>query len=313
MLSMIRGRLALLMGLALALGAIGGVVQAGTAYAVQSPPRKSTSYYVGTTDTTTAYNQGCSQGQQDSIAPTQNSEVVLDFGGQNYSNTGSILIGGPEVTFGQIQSYAEQFARGYYVCTGSNTASQLLLAIGTNNSAYQVSYSGGATWANQVVGPVQAWVAGNGVGNQVMPVGGNDMEPGFHGVVDTRAWLQGYSDTGKGRVTNYGSADGCPQYTSNNGLCNNGWSQADVWWLSWGNPSGFAMPEIYYYANSGQWTMISQYGFTYQGQSKIYFDGPLTQYGYNGSYTSDQAWNVFWSDLNARPDTAQYLTYRSDI
>jgi hypothetical protein len=282
-----------------------------TAGAVQSKPRTSTSYYVNTTNTTTAYNDGCSQGQADAGSPIQSSEVILDFGGQNSGNTGSILINGTVVTFAQIKAYAEQFGAGYYFCTGADTTSVLSLAIGTNNSAYQVSNGGGQTWANSVVGPVKSWLSTNGYASQVTAIAGNDMEPSWAAVSGTRAWVDGYSGTGKGKILNYGSADGCPTGSYSNGVCNNGWHQSDVWYVSWGNASAFGLPEIYYIAQSQQWTMISRYGYFSQGGT-VYYDGPLTQYP-GGGYTAAQSWTQFWTDLNSASSTAQSLTYSSNI
>jgi hypothetical protein len=287
-------------------------LHATPAGAVQAQPRTSTSYYVSTTSTTTAYNQGCSQGRSDAAAPVQSSEVILDFGGQNSANSGSILINGTVVTFSQIRAYAEQFGLGYYVCTAGDTISVLELAIGTNNSAYQVGSPGGKSWATNVVGPVQSWISANGIGSQVTASAANDMEPSWAAVAGTRAWVDGYAGTGKGRVVNFGSADGCPQTMYSNGSCNNGWRQSDVWYVSWGNSAAFSMPEIYSSALSKQWTMISRYGYYSQNGRRIHYDGPLTQ-APACCYTPGQAWTQFWTDLNASTSTSTSFSYHSNI
>jgi hypothetical protein len=291
--------------------AVAACVFTAGAPATQAKPRTSSSRYVSSASASTAYDQGCAQGQADAQAPAQSSEVVLDFGGQNAANTGSILTNGTIVSFAQIQVVAEQFAYGYYLCTASDTSSILDLALGTNNSAYQVSGTGGAAWAASVVGPVRSWLTAHGADAQVTAIGANDMEPGFSAnVTGTRAWVTAYSNANRGRLVNYGSADGCPQSSSANGSCSNGWRQADVWYVSWGAPAAFALPEIYVRAQSAQWTMISRYGATAQS-GQVFFDGPLTT---SPSYYSPaDAWTRLWSDLNASPDTAQSLLYSSNI
>jgi hypothetical protein len=283
------------------------------AQAVQSPPRKSVSYYVSTSSTTTAYNQGCSQGISDAHSPIQDSEVVLDFGGQNSANTGTKLINGTNVTYSQIAKYAEQFGYGYWICTGTDTTSVLELAIGTNNSYYDVNSTGGASWGNSVVATVKSWLNSHYAYQQVLAGGANDMEPSYHNATDTRAWVGGYSGTSAGWFDNYGSADGCSQTSYSNGGCNNGWRQADVYYVSWGNDEAYALPEIYYLSQSHQWTMISRYGYYYGNYGKIGFDGPMTEFGYNGSYDSNHAWNQFWTELNGSGTTAVNFSFRTDI
>lgn len=322
--------------LVLALVAVGLLVvpaSYGTSL-VQSAPHVSTSIYVTTTNTTTAYNEGCAQGTADASHPSEDSEVILDFGGQNSSDTGTIFTinNGSGGTYAQDAAYAEQFASGYWVCTGSDTTSVLYLALGTNNSAYQVSSAGGAKWANSVVGPASDWINGNGIASQVTMEGANDMEPTYHGPADTIAWTDGFTNAAVGTYLDYGSSDGCSTTSYNNASCNNGWTQANEYYVAWGNTNGFAMPEIYYDPScpvSGsqavQWTLISRYGHYNGVFDKIFFDGPLTQHTSSSSSgcTPDQAWNAFWKDLNTNtslplgPDglssTSSDFIYRSNI
>ena len=313
---------------------------APNSFATQAAPHVSQSIYVTTTSTSTAYNQGYSQGHADAtVYPYENSEVILDFGGMNAANTGTIFItnNGSGATYAQIRAYAEQYALGYYTGASQNrdVKSVLSLAISTNNSAYQVDQAGGATWANSVVDPVQTWVTNQGLGYQVSPEAGNDMEPSYHGPADTIAWVTGYQNaagTANDFVLNYGSADGCSWTSYNNTNCNNGWTQGDVYKVSWGLTSAYAMPEIYYDPScsvSGvmarQWTLISRFGHYNRPNGAIIFDGPLTQSNGSGGggCTSLQAWNAFWAELNTDsslplgPDglssTKSGFSYRSNI
>jgi hypothetical protein len=101
-----------------------------------------------TPNSSQAYTLGCNQGKYDAgFRPVVDSEVVLDFGGPD---------GNDYLNYSAIESASEQFALGYFVCTGSDTTSVVTLGLGTNNSAH-VSYM---TWANTVKA-VQNWVSQN--------------------------------------------------------------------------------------------------------------------------------------------------------
>jgi len=107
-----------------------------SAHALQAAPRASVSVYVVSANTTTAYNSGCTQGAADAQSPSQSSEVILDFGTISAAGTGTLLISSNlSISFAQLNAYAEQYAYGYFSCTGSITSSTLNLGIGTNNSA----------------------------------------------------------------------------------------------------------------------------------------------------------------------------------
>jgi hypothetical protein len=266
-------------------------------------PSTDWSFYMTTIDTGTAYNLGCNQGHFDaSFSPPANSLVVLDFGGQQADGSGTKLINGTLVTNAQLEAAAENFANGYWTCTGTDTTSSLLLGIGTNNSNYDVSSSGGNTWA-EVVSAVRSYNHAQGYDSQVSAGGANDMEPGYNSASATEGWVNGYVGVNPAFYVDFGSADACP--TSNpstppyNGACNNGWTQYDVWYVSWSPAPAQALPEIYYQASSQRWAAISQYGAQNQGSTgAIYFEGPLDQNDLDGStYTSTQAWNQFTSDL----------------
>jgi hypothetical protein len=283
--------------------AILGISGVRPALAVDAKPQTDWSFYIKTADTGTAYNLGCNQGNFDkSFSPYINSLVVLDFGGQLSDGSGTKLVNAVNVTNAQIEAVAEAFAHGYWACTGSDTTSQLSLSIGTNNSNYDVSSSGGNGWA-QVVSATRSYLHSQGWDSQVSAGGGNDMEPDYHNASDTRAWVDGYSAVYPAYYVDYGSADGCP--TSNpptppyNGTCNNGWTQNDEWYVSWGAAPAQALPITYYTVNATQWAMISLYGV--QNQSgKIYFYGPLDQNDLDGTtLTSAQAWNALWNALNS--------------
>jgi hypothetical protein len=267
---------------------------APAAEASPSKPLTDWSWYVETTSGATVQQLGCNQGQFDAAHNT-NSLVFLDFGGQNSSGTGTTEINGTPVSNLQIETLAEDFANGYYICTGSDTTTVLTLAVGTNNSAYDISSSGGKAWA----GVVQAVTQGTqSDASQVSIWGANDIEPSWSSWSAAKSWVDGYSNNGGGLYLDYGSADGCSQTTDTNTTCNNRWTQSDVYYVAWGALSALSSPEIYYTSLAAQWTQISRYGAQYS-QGPIYFEGPLDEYDLdNSTLTSSAAWNALTSDLN---------------
>jgi hypothetical protein len=295
----------------LALAAAGAVAVPGAAQAVPAKPPTDWSFYISTSSTSSAYNLGCNQGNFDRNMGNIDSEVVLDFGGQNSANTGTIRISdGAFMSYGTIASIAEQFAYGYWVCTGSDVTSTLFLELGTNNSAYSVNAAGGTSWAN-TVNTVRDYV--NSHWGQVVVQGANDIEPSWAGYSATLDWASGFGTHTSQLYLNYGSADGCPQYSYGNGGCNNGWNQYDVWWISWGYTPAITAPEIYYYAQARQWHMISMYGAVYQGNAAHYI-APWDEYTLDTStLSSTGAWNALWTEMNSTSQTAGTSPYSMEI
>jgi hypothetical protein len=257
-----------------------------SASAAQAKPLTDSSFYVRTTNTTTLYGLGCTQGNADRAGGNVNSEVILDFGGQAYYNNGTYLTGSDAfVSYATIESLAENFANGYYVCTGTDFTSFLNLAIGTNNSAYHIDSAGGSAWAG-VANVVKNWVSSHNFASQVDIYGANDMEPSWDTYPATKSWVDAYTAAGGPLYLNYGSADGCPQTTHNNGGCNNGWNQNDVQYVSFGAPPAYATPEIYIQSQANQWGQIKLWKL-------MYFQGPLDEYDLNaGTFTASQAWTA---------------------
>jgi hypothetical protein len=271
-------------------------------------PHVTTSLYVCNNNTTTAYGDGKSRGTADAATPTQNSVVVLGFGGQNSSNTGTVWISGCSggSTYAQIAAWAESYGQGWYngARAAGDKSSTLILAVGTNNDLSQVSSSGGQTWARSAVNPAKTWIQKNGYASQVVIWGADDLEQGYSSATNARAWAVGYSGTGIAPYINFGGTSGCPLSgtTYSNGGCSNSWHQADVYYLSWGNPAAYATPEVY--ANSGcatqpaQWTLISRYGYYNQPTGKIHFEGPMSEQGLSGACSESQAWTSLYNALN---------------
>src|SRR2546428_495854 len=84
-------------------------------------------------------------------------------------------------------SAVAQFARGYYVCTGSDTTSVLWVAVGTTNDGGAVTWGHGKAWA-AMINSVNGWLGANGFDSQTWVVGANDMELSWNSPPVTRAW-----------------------------------------------------------------------------------------------------------------------------
>ncbi|HLI52134.1 MAG TPA: hypothetical protein VKU87_10070 [Thermomicrobiaceae bacterium] len=318
--ALIAGRI---LGIVTLLAILIGMARATPALAVQAKPATDWSFYVRYIDPNPgddypqAYNLGCNQGHFDA-SYGQNSEVVLDFGAQDFSGAGGspgtrLTVVNTFEDYSQISGYAERFAFGYYYCTGTDTTTTLHLGIGTNNSTYnfdRVDYGGGEDWATEV-NNIANDVANQGESSQVVVFGASDMELDWHDAASTINWVNGYQAQTSNHLLNFGDAAGCPP----SGGCDNQWTVANVYYVSWGDPIAYSLPEIYYSTNAQQWQNISLYGVT-SGQSagKIVFDGPLDQYDLcPSSNTSDQAWNQLWTDINQDSRTASSLTYSAEM
>jgi hypothetical protein len=288
------------------------------AAAAPTAPHAAWSWYVrypynksSPTDTSSnAYKLGCDQGTADANNGNRNSELFVDFGAQNSANTGNILpLTNTSVSYTNVEHYAESFAYGYWICTGSDLTSTLYLAMGTNNSIPDnVDSAHGSSWAN-VAKTVTQWTVNNTVASQVTIYGGDDIEPAYASQSRSVDWANGYNSvSSRPFYIDFGSCDGCPtSATTGNGYtfypCSgcSAWNQYGVWKVSWGEPSALALPEIYGYPQQHQWSAISYYGKIAQSSSEgeVRFEGPLDEYDLDSStYTSAQAWTNFWNALN---------------
>jgi hypothetical protein len=185
----------------------------------------------------------------------------------------------------------------------------MTLAIGTNNDV-DVSAGAGASWATKVVNPSLSYSSRY---PDITVAGANDIEPGFSATVaESRAWVSGYLHATSARYVFNGSADGCSTVATGS-RCNNGWTMADLQWLSGGAAPTriMSLPQIYNYAMPLQWKFISLTGIS-AAKPRLYFGGPLTevtacdQAGSCGSITNVDAWGKLWSALSSNTKTKQY-------
>jgi hypothetical protein len=300
------------------LAALAGLVTALTvtpsrpAAAAPAPKvRTAASYYIQSTDPGRAYDLGCAQGLQDAKLGRTDTSVFLAFGGQNAANTGTMqVINGTFMSYATIARVAVAFAHGYWVCTSVNHQARLFLSLGTNNSAFHVDRAGGIAWGRLVNG-VRDFVQANF--GQVVIQGGNDIEPDWSGYPDALSWIAGYSDTTTQPYLNFGSADGCPTDTADNGGCNNGWTQANLWYVSYGHPHAIAAPEIYYPVQARQWHMIAMYGALHKGTPPRYL-APLDQYPADPTtFSAQQAWSALSTEMNSSVHTAGGFPFSMEV
>jgi len=269
-----------------------------------SPPPNTTTWYMNTSN-------------PDNL-PILQAHTVLTFGD---------LVGEDLTIFlstSLIADTTEQFARGYYLCTGSDTSSQLYLAAGVNNYGAGVTNAHGCAWASMIK-KVNTWISNKAYSSQVKIRAAADIEPDFGSDAATKAWVNGYNaNYGSGLwLYNVGAASGCPWTgtPSASSPCNNGWVVDDVWYVSWGATPFYVIPEIYNTsgANAQQWYRISLYSALYKS-GKISFSGTLTQNqacqqmdGCAGiDNTPSQGWmqlfNATYADTRTRLTTIRWST-----
>ncbi|MGC1376865.1 MAG: hypothetical protein WA821_11600 [Anaerolineales bacterium] len=305
-------------------------------YAAATPPPYTTSWYMDTPNPTwlpnAAYDKGCALGTHDLNTPgAQDNVVILLFGYPAYVNG---LFGAMDwdgigsgthvfISATQIKTTIQQFARGYWQCTGpGDTTSQLFLAVGTNNDGGKksVTYAQGRAWAAMVKN-INDWVNAIRYASQIKIRAASDMELGLNSAKATRAWVDGYGSAyGSGLwLYDVGDAAGCPYPGNPNAKCGAGayddWTSEDVWYISWGKVVAYPIPEIYNTngATAGEWYYLSLYSYAKPTRTSIYFPGTLTQFqscaqaggcaGVNN--TPAQGWTQLWNIISSDPRTAQ--------
>jgi len=273
---------------------------------VIAAPPATTTRYMSTTDSDTLYNLGCSQ-------TDESGAIILDFGQPWFdgSSYGTIIFG--SITFrsiDDIENAVRGFLSGYYLCGGSGT---MRLAVGTSNYRGSTGYGHGQAWA-QMVNRVNDFIASPpDWSDREAARGASDIELDWNSVTNSRAWVDGYASAyvAASYFYNYGDAAGCPPY----GSCNNGWTQEDVWYVSWGAPPAVPVPEIYTLGTAREWYRISLYGYTNHGRA-VQILGTLTQWaaaGFCCTNPPDVGWQQLMDLLNADSRTMQTIPYSTDI
>lgn len=304
-------------------------------------PPSSPSYYARNVSTSAWYSRGYSLGTLDNDGRPHDRLIVVDFGYPARLNGiyGVYLPFDQTGTFSStsvVASALTEFARGYWVGTGSNTAAKLHIAVGTNNCCVGVALSvfqgHGTAWA-QMMNSISATV--DSYASQVTVVAASDMELEFNGPYTTTQWIANFMNARQctpsvdeqGCLYNFGNQTAAVPTTSQ-GPCNytntitTTWKACDVWYVSWGAkrsgdtyPYIRALPEIYHAPNppsypygtdATAWAALSQYShdfrITLPSSGRIYFAGSLTQFASCGPICNDGSGNY----NNNRPDEGWY-------
>jgi len=302
------------------------------------PDIYSTSYYMRYADPEVSKNMGCALGARDASLPgDQLNLVVLDYGRAIYDQINDQMQYGSRlfttatrVDMGQIAMSAQNFGLGYYNCTGDDMGSRVIIGIGTNNYEYSgctncsVTYEHGRAWAS-MVNDVNTWLVDKGYSAQASAAGANDIELSWNTYERTKAWLDGYGSVNKYEMLNYGALPGCPYFGAEGARCANGWTKDQAWYVIWGAPPVYPVPEIYLNSgiNAQQWYLMSVYAYDAHGLA-IEFRGVMTQMQACQQSSGDptcpqmdntpaEGWNQLQSLVNGNPKTVHKILYSTDI
>jgi hypothetical protein len=180
-----------------------------------------------------------------------------------------------------------------------------------------------------MVNSVGNWIQSHGYSARVTVAGADDIEDDWYGSSDsqdqnnigpTTQWVNGYDAYAAYAYYDYGDAGGCPTSgtSGDSGGCNNGWTQDNIWYNSWGASAAEPLPEIYYSGMASEWQQISLYGYLSKG-GQVFMQGSFTEWAASGYCTNGctnepaQGWTQLYDALNADWRTAQNLPYSSDI
>jgi hypothetical protein len=284
-----------------------------------APPR-SISRYVSNPDPARWFDLGCALGTAvfEGTRPPD-AGVILDFGdpARTEAGYGALIFSGRFLSLAGIRRVAQEYGNGYWSC--SPVDSTLRVVVGTTNHGSHVSFGHGAAWANLVDSINGYYRANCCIAAQVAAVGGLDSELDWNPPSVTRAWVDGYDSANDWLYLNFGDAAGCPPA----GSCNGGWDYEDIWYVSWGNPAAWPMPEVYNElgTQAAQWERINVWAVETQ-EVRMDFRGSLAQHqacldlgsacpGVDN--TADEAWSQLYRALNSHSSTAQPLRWSSDI
>ncbi len=239
--------------------------------------------------------------------------TVLDFGAPCYDANGvygvQLFNTTSCTTDDLLVPLAQAWLRGYQSTHGSSTP-LAVLALGTSNSltgattvtgnaltSTQMQASAQA-WFNNVVHPVAAALSGPA---PVIVWGGDDIEMSssgnWYGPVLSRAWVDAYGTAAAGSLLSTRRCAGndpfrLADYGDN--VLTGGWSNDDIYYVSWGAPVACAVPEIYITAMAHEWGTLNQWAQA-NGKAPITFTGPMAA-GWGGATLSP---TDSWSQLAA--------------
>lgn len=265
---------------------------------------------------------GCAEGNEATNFGPAEGVAILAFGQPWYNaSTGEwgVNIFDANASFiplSKVEYLTKQYLQGFWNCTPPFGPTIDVVA-GTSNYQGYTGYDHGYNFAT-MVSNVSQWLLDSGYTSQLFVVGGIDAEPDWNSPAATRAWADGYtskylSSSRRAPYYNFGSCDGC---SWGNFYLNNGWTIDDVWYMSYGAPPAWPIPEMYVSGvNNWQWQWVSKWAKQNKG-NRIHFLGSLTQWQAAGNCctnTPGQGWSELYDALNSDADTAQDLRWSTDI
>jgi hypothetical protein len=287
---------------------------------------------MSTVDYSALWTLGCNTGL---ITPDgEDIVVILDFGPpwfDGVSTYGTRLFNTHEyVSISRIYTATQGFLSGFYNCTYTKPYVHLTVAVGTNNNPNfgGLSADHGIRWA-RMINDLNDWIDRVPYYSLKLTArGANDIELAFAPAWQTRLWVEGYVITYQipSNYYNFGACEGC---VTTGTICPdlpNDWDCDDVYYVSYGAPPAWPIPEIYLTngVNAEQWAWMSRWALQNPSiQRPIYFLGSLTQWQAcqtnppcNGTDNRpEQGWAQLYEELNPSPGcgTCQDLQWASDI
>jgi hypothetical protein len=314
---------------AVAVAAFAGWAAVHPSLASASSPPVTTSIYVTTESASTMETWGCTQG-----GSGKSGLIILDFGRPAYRSSdnayGTINFDGTNGKFlpnGTIQTMMQQFAFGWWSCSGVNP--QVTLAWGTNNCAQDSTDSncpalascpnGSSPCAPSFSTAGQKWGAfvtsfagyliNQGFSSQESAAAGDDAEPAYNpGYSQSRNFVGSYNSSSDYLIYDYGAAYSGP------------WTDSDIYFMSYGALNSLPVPEVYTGSTgppptspqANEWEGVAKWGYSNGTYGAPYFEGVMCVIG-SGYLPCDPAWNAMLNALQSSSETTQstipYLTH----
>lgn len=304
------------LGIVAAAASICAVWMAATPSIAAAAPSVTSSYYVGTENPAELTTWGCNAG-----GSGKSGLIILDFGKPAYRSSdnayGTINFDGSGkfLPNGTIQTMMDNFATGWYDCSGVNP--QVAIAEGVNNCANDATdpncgslpacngsnvcvpnwTTAGQKWASFTNG-LQSYMSSLGYSSQEVAASGIDAEPAYNpGYSKSRDFVGGYNGASSILMYDFGAAYGYP------------WTPAEEYYPAYGAVDDFPVPEVYDSGNAVNWENLAIWGHDNGNHSNPYFMGVMCTPGY---LACDTAWSDMLSDLQGNSKTWQatidYLT-----
>jgi hypothetical protein len=302
--------------------------QTAAASGAKAAPKWSRSYYVSTTNPTTWYDLGCDLGRSvEAGARPKDAVAFLHFGRPTYLSSvkryGTVTFTpDPNQTTRTLRvNVIQWYGDGYWACSPLKT--QLTIVATTSNQGSGVTRAHGVAWANMVDAANAYFNKNPSVSSQVKAYGGTDIELSWNTPAVTTRWVEGYASAGSWDYYVDGDAAGCPP---EGGVCNGGWTNADVRSANWGNRFAWPVPQIYREdgVQAEQWQRFSAYSASTFG-SPFTFRGAMTQFwacvdigstcgGPTPTKNSPgQGWLQLYTAINAHTSTKGNVRYSTDV